>query len=129
MADDLSNALAAWSQQDEFDGILLPAPGTPETRPVMSPPPRYVAARSFVSEVAALLDSTDDVQEIADWIIGKMERYGSASALPMFTTEGEGPCCSWCGVVWPLCGHHLNSVRLRDYEAGAAGVSTKGDEL
>ena len=112
-----SEAMAAWSAQDEFAGIMQPAPGTPDTRPVMSKPPRYVASREFVREVADVLDRAASPDEVADWVIDKMERFGALMAEPMFDTEGNGPICSWCKTIWPLCGHHHQSQRIHELAA------------
>lgn len=106
--------------EDEFKGILVPASGTPERRPVMSHPPRYVASRDFTLEVSDLLDRSAGPQDVADWIVDKMERFGALMAEPMFDTEGNGPICSWCKTIWPLCGHHHQSQRVHELNGAGA---------
>lgn len=85
----------------------------PETRPAMSMPPRVIATKKFIAEVADELNlDSDTAQNAADWIADKMERFGASSAQPVFDMDGNGPSCSWCGVIWPLCGHQHLSVAL-----------------
>jgi hypothetical protein len=99
----------------EFDGIFEP---TPE-RPVMRRPPKMIASKSFIREVRDMLDEADgDETKVADWIADKMERFGARTAQPIFDMKGNGPGCSWCGTVWPLCGHHHQSEELNEDEAG-----------
>lgn len=94
----------------EWEGIFLPA----ETgRAVMSMPPRMRASAAFVREVRDALNlDTDAAADAADWIADKMERFGAAFAQPVFDMDGNGPICSWCTTVWPLCGHHHISAML-----------------
>lgn len=101
---------------DEFQEIMQPSDSTPERRPVMSHPPRYVASSKFIREVKHTLDIADDdrAREVADWVIDKMERFGALTAQPVFTMDGTGPVCSWCGIIWPLCGHHHQSKAIAD---------------
>lgn len=90
----------------EFDGWLI---ANNEPRAVMSPPRRYTAARPAVRAVEAAMDEcSGDPTLLADWLVNLLERYGARSARPVFFAdgEGEGPCCSWCGAWWPMCGHH-----------------------
>ena len=109
----MREAIEAWAKSDEFAEIMQPAPGTPQTRAPMTKPPRMIASSKFVREVRELLDQTRSVEDVADWIIDKMERFGATGAQPVFGMDGTGPCCSWCGVIWPLCGHHhLTQVDL-----------------
>ena len=50
-----------------------------------------------------------------DWLADYLESYGAASAQGVFTIDGAGPVCSWCGNIWPLCGHHhLTSQEATD---------------
>ena len=92
----------------EFEDIFEPT----YDRPVMSRPPRETASTKFINEVAhelrtAGLDLTpDDAVKVADWAADKMARFGARTAQGIFTMDGTGPCCSWCGAIWPLCGHH-----------------------
>lgn len=96
----------------EFEGIFEPHSGS---RPVMSKPPRTTASIAFVREVRDMLEQTEGVAtDIADWIADKMERFGARTAAPIFTMDGCGPVCSWCGSIWPLCGHHHDSEVLDD---------------
>lgn len=89
----------------EFDGILIPQGGN---RPLMSYPPEFKAARVFVDRVMVELDVPDRerAEVMADWIVNFAERFGAYQAGPMFDMDGNGPQCSWCGQIWPLCGHH-----------------------
>ena len=98
----------------EFDEIFEPATGT---RPVMSKPPKVMASRKLIRMVAAEISelggvevvSADAYEKLADWLADKMERFGQRTAQPVFTMDGTGPCCSWCGAIWPLCGCHHNT--------------------
>ncbi|WP_017791898.1 hypothetical protein [Leucobacter salsicius] len=100
----------------EFDGILIATGGS---RPLMSKPPEFKAARVFVDRVMAELDVPDRerAEFMADWIVNFAERFGASAAQPMFDMEGNGPQCSWCGQIWPLCGHHHMSEEISDDEA------------
>ncbi|MDQ1113983.1 hypothetical protein QE418_003431 [Microbacterium testaceum] len=97
---------------DEFEGILQYADDAPVERPPMSVPPRVVASSVFIREVrvALAIDDDDQARVVADWIVDKMERFGARSAEPVFDMKGHGPKCSWCGMIWPLCGHHHQSA-------------------
>lgn len=76
----------------------------------MQRPARVIAASAFIREVADMLsDSGGDEALIADWVADKMERFGARTAQPCFDMDGNGPNCSWCGMVWPLCGHYHQS--------------------
>lgn len=102
---------------NEFEGILQYADDTRPNRPVMSRPPRVVASTAFIREVAHKLDWPVDsvgAREVADWIVDKMERFGARTAQGVIDLNGNGPVCSWCGVIWPLCGHHHQSEVLAD---------------
>lgn len=102
--------------RSEFEGIFEPTP----SRPVMTKPPRMKASKEFVHEVAAMLGVThsEDATEAADWIADKMERFGARTARPVFDMHGNGPQCSWCGAIWPLCGDAHLSEELDDDEEG-----------
>lgn len=98
----------------EFDGIAL---GSDQSRPVMTRPPALVASMKFVREVRDALHLPDDAaQDAADWVLNKMERFGAATAQPVFTLgeDAGAPLCSWCGAIWPLCGHQHMSEALDD---------------
>lgn len=98
---------------DEFHGIAI-TPG--ESRPLMSRPPRLIASAKFIREVrdALGIEDYDRAREAADWVLDKMERFGARTAQPMFDMEGNGPRCSWCGGIWPLCGCHHLSEEVQD---------------
>lgn len=107
-----ADAAKAWALQDEFAGIML---SSGDSRPVMSHPPKMAASKAFVREVQDVLDSADgSVEALADWVVDKMERFGALMAEPMFDTEGNGPLCSWCKTIWPLCGHQHQSQRIHE---------------
>jgi len=113
----------------EFDGVIL---NTGQTRPVMSRPPEVQAASRFVIEVRDALGLSDEAAPAAaDWVLNKMERYGASQARPVFDTEGNGPECSWCGQIWPLCGHHhMSAVRYPEDETTPRGrmFADNGDD-
>lgn len=96
--------LAAVERLKEWTGIFVFEGGD---RPVMSRPPVPKAASALVREVADMLGvEYHDAIEAADWIASKMERFGAGTAQPVFDMDGNGPICSWCTTIWPLCGHH-----------------------
>lgn len=101
----------------EFDEIIL---NTGETRPVMSKPRPLQATQRFVREVRDALDLSDEAAPAAaDWVLNKMERYGARAAQGVFDLDGAGPMCSWCGAIWPLCGHnHMSGVQTEDETPG-----------
>ena len=103
---------------DEWSGIFLPT----AERAVMSKPPRTQASALFVREVRDTLGLDDDTAtRVADWAVDKMERFGAAFAQPVFDMDGNGPICSWCTTIWPLCGHHHQSAMV-DEEADRDAV-------
>ena len=89
----------------EFDEVLIAPAGN---RPLMSKPGRYQATRKVIREVMDVTGITDEAKaiEVADWLVNKMERYAAHTARGVFDMDGNGPQCSWCGTIWPLCGHH-----------------------
>jgi hypothetical protein len=106
-------------RSDEFSEIMQTAEDSVRRdRPVMSIPPRQVASSKFIREVKHALDITDEdrARVVADWVIDKMERFGAATARGVFDMNGNGPQCSWCGVIWPLCGHHHQSEVIDEDE-------------
>ena len=111
-----------WVPEDEgeFAEIFVAESGN---RPVMSKPPRLLASAKFIREVREALSIEDDerAREAADWIADKMERFGARFAQPVFDLKGNGPICSWCGVIWPLCGHHHLSGVLDEDTDGETG--------
>lgn len=101
----------------EFEGIFLPQPD----RAVMSRPPREMASSKFIYQVRTACDLDDATAErVADWAADWHERLGAAGARPVFDMDGCGPLCSWCGVIWPLCGHHHLSEATNTTQGGAA---------
>jgi hypothetical protein len=101
----------------EFTAIIINDGGN---RPVMSKPKPFKATKKFIQHVQDNLPIPDDkAVEAADWVLNLMERYGANSAQPVFDMEGNGPLCSWCFMIWPLCGHHHMSSNLgNDDEEG-----------
>lgn len=99
------------SIMNEWEGIFLPT----APRAVMSVPPRTQASSLFVHEVRDALGLDDETAvRVADWAADKMERFGAAFAQPVFDMDGNGPICSWCTTLWPLCGHQHQSAMLED---------------
>lgn len=99
------------AMNEEFTAIILVTEG--ETRPVMSKPRPFKATKKFIRHVQDNLNIPDEqATDAADWVLNLMERYGANSAQPMFDMDGNGPSCSWCGMIWPLCGHHHMSSNL-----------------
>lgn len=97
----------------EFEGIFEHG----YSRPLMSKPPRVQASKKLIQEVADALhiDDDDAAREAADWIADKMERFGARTARGVIDMDGNGPQCSWCSAIWPLCGcSHLSEVDLGD---------------
>lgn len=95
---------------EEFTAIIITEGGT---RPVMSKPKPFIATKKFIQHVEENLNIPEDqATAAADWVLNLMERYGANSAQPVFDMEGNGPMCSWCGMIWPLCGHHHMSSNL-----------------
>lgn len=103
------------SAPGRYDGIMQFGGGS---RPVMSRPQTPVATSLFIREVrdALLIVDDDAARNAADWIVQHMEGMGAASARPVFDMDGNGPQCSWCGIIWPLCGHHHTSEVLDEDE-------------
>lgn len=100
----------------EFSQIAFEPGGN---RPVMSRPPAFQATKKFIQEVQDELGLTDDqAPAAADWVLNKMERYAAQYARPVFDMEGNGPQCSMCSMIWPLCGHHHLSAELDEDEDG-----------
>ena len=101
--------MSIWDPYDEpeFEGIYeLPV----TNRPVMSPPPRLLPTRKLVDQVRIACDLDEATAErVAHWAADWGERLGARTARPVFDMEGDGPQCSWCGAIWPLCGHHHQS--------------------
>lgn len=95
--------------EGEFDAIFE-ASGP---RKVMSRPPMPLASQKLIDEVAERFDMDRyalRTRELADWLAGKLERYGMWHARPVFGMDGGGPECSLCASIWPLCGcfHYSN---------------------
>lgn len=99
-------------ESTEFHEIIQPKSGE---RPVMSKPPSLTATKKFIRHIQ---DGLEDLspEDAGDWVLNLMERYGARTAQPMFDMEGNGPSCSWCGMIWPLCGHHHMSEEINDDE-------------
>lgn len=81
-------------------------------------PARLIASKKFIQQVQVGLSIEDEeaATAAADWIIDKMERFGARTAQGVFDMKGNGPQCSWCGAIWPLCGHQHQSEVLDDEE-------------
>lgn len=99
---------------NEFTAIII---NDGETRPVMSKPKPFKATKKFIQHVQDNLGIPDEKAiEAADWVLNLMERYGANAAEPVFDMDGNGPKCSWCGMLWPMCGHHHMSSNVPDDE-------------
>lgn len=59
----------------------------------------------FIREVEWLLLENPTPREIAQWVSDRIEEHGSQHARPVFSMEGNGPFCSYCGAIGPICGH------------------------
>ncbi|UPK64947.1 hypothetical protein MYP14_06235 [Rhodococcus pyridinivorans] len=106
----------------EFAGIFIYGAPVLGEEHLISGPPQVFASRDFTREVREALALTDEQAErAADWIADKMERFGALTARPVFDLEGVGPQCSWCSMVWPLCGHDQSTgvptTEVRDGES------------
>lgn len=101
--------------EGEFDLVWVTDVGA---RPVMSVPRAVKATNKVLYEVMDVTGVTDRAKatEIADWLVNKLIRYAANYAEPVFTMEGVGPVCSYCGMIWPLCGHHHWSA-IKDNES------------
>ena len=113
-------------RSDEFEGVFEPT----ASRPVMSKPPRTEASKKFIQQVKEGCDlwgfSDFEVQDAADWVADKMERFGARTARPVFDMHGRGPVCSWCDTIWPMCGcHHLSEVDFDDEQDQAPNLENK----
>lgn len=107
--------------ESEFNAIII---NTGEPRPLMSKPRRLQGTKKFIRHVQDNLNIPDaQAFEAADWVLNLMERYGARTAQSVFTMEGSGPNCSWCGAIWPLCGHHHMSENLPEDESEPSQVS------
>ena len=80
-----------------------PIPAMPDVA-ALGEPTWGPAEATYVSTTAA-----------GDWLADYLECYGASSAEGVFNLAGEGPICSWCKTIWPLCGH----AHLSDYVEGA----------
>jgi len=82
----------------------------------MSRPPRLLPSAKLVRQVRIACDLEDDAtaERVAYWAADWGERLGARTARPVFDMEGNGPQCSWCGAIWPLCGHHHLSEEIDD---------------
>lgn len=98
----------------EFHGIIVTTTGT---RTVMSKPRPFQASKKFIQHIQDNLGIPDgQAVAAADWVLNLMERYGARSAQPVFDMEGCGPKCSWCGCLWPMCGHYHMSEAIDEDE-------------
>lgn len=82
-----------------------------------------IVESEFEVREALHIEDDDRAREAADWIIDKMERFGARSAEGVFDLQGNGPKCSWCGMIWPLCGHHHQSEVQFDDDADGEAAS------
>lgn len=110
----------------EFKGVIAGYVPSQIERKVMSVPLKVEASKDFIDRVRTEIPCTvtdDEATKVADWVLNLMERYGAFSAQPVFNMEGAGPCCSWCGSIWPLCGHHhWSGVNFDDEDSEGGGA-------
>lgn len=100
----------------EFHEIIQSTGGE---RPVMSKPRPFTATKKFIQHLHDNIGELSQ-EEAADWVLNLMERYGARTAQPVFDMDGSGPQCSWCGTLWPLCGHqHMSEEIEEDEHEGA----------
>ena len=59
----------------------------------------------FVREVERAMDDSATPRELAQWVADRIEEHGSQHARPVFSIEGSGPFCSYCGAIGAICGH------------------------
>jgi len=83
-------------------------------RPVLQPPTARATDQLVLETRVALEETGADPVRMADWIAERIEEFGAIQAAPTFDMEGNGPMCSWCGSLWPLCGHGRRSEVLGD---------------
>jgi hypothetical protein len=96
--------------ESEFTAIIIT---DGENRPVMAKPRPFKATKKFIAHVQDNLGTPDErAVDAADWVLNLMERYAAQYARPVFDMEGNGPQCSLCSMIWPLCGHHHMSSNL-----------------
>ena len=87
----------------DYEEIFLT--GT-DTRPGMSHPTPMQASRKLLQIIEDAQREHDTPEAFADWFANYLEGFGASTAEAVFTMDGAGPVCSWCGNIWPLCGHH-----------------------
>ena len=85
-----------------------------EDRPVMSHPPRFTATKKLIRTIEDAQRDNPTPEGFADWLANYLEGYGALFARPVFDMDGNGPECSWCRQIWPLCGHHHMSAECAD---------------
>lgn len=82
-------------------------------RPMGKPVPAQ-ASKKFQQIIEDAQRANLDAKSFADWVANYMEGYAALFAHPSFdASEGSktgGPQCSFCGAIWPLCGHsHMSA--------------------
>lgn len=95
------------SDLGEFEGLF--EPNERRLRPDGLPPTARPSPR-LVRRVERVLESATSAQDVAEWVADFMERYAANFAHPCFDASADdgpvqGPECSLCGMLWPLCGH------------------------
>lgn len=84
---------------------------TPETRrapeAVHFPNGAPVTANhGYVAEIVKRYELQPSEEWVADVVAQEIERTSRADAFGCFDLDGNGPFCSYCGVLWPLfCNH------------------------
>lgn len=85
-----------------------------QSRPVMQPPKVYATDHLVLETRLATEETGADPERMAQWIAERIEEFGAITSLPVFDMEGNGPICSWCAAMWPLCGHASRSEMVGD---------------
>ena len=72
------------------------------------------ATPEFVREVSDMLRDPQDDRAVAQWIVERIEEYGAQHARLVFSVEGNGPFCSYCGSIAAYCGHPGRAIKDDD---------------
>ena len=94
--------------EHEMVGIIL---NTGRMYSAFTRPPASTATSKMVRIVRDGLADCDTPEQAADWVLNFAIRFAAYHAEPVFDMHGNGPVCSYCGGLWPVCGHsHMSGV-------------------